>query len=617
LLAKLKYSNLIVFGLIGYKIQVIQVKMAINSKLLVGLCIAACVISSVHAGGNRGRGRDRDEDKEGKKGVDPTTTPTPSVPGDCYLTRVVDFNTDVDGDPISAGTYISNQYASWGVVFDAFRRERDGSFTNLDGLMIFDSSNPTGGDPDLGTPNSAFGGPGTGKGGETTNKDALGNVGIITEDGDVSDPDDNRLGGRVVLDFAYNVDLVSMYFVDNDASEASYARCYTDVNPSDLDAYFAQVTIGNFGDNNVQVLDLSECEGVRKLVLFLGGSGGISHVLYKVPEPCEECGECDGKVTSLTLKYLDADAADVVVVDRNNVELFRGRLQSQQEFTFEGKDSRGTMGTEIKVMVNGVLHVKIHTSCSQPIGPGSVYGDFLVVSGRSRNGGLLCPVETVSECGCEGKVTRLRLQSAVSGHIKVVQKFFRNYWVSVFEGQVSSGGQFEFSGVDRKGTLGVEIKIYVDGVLRQSIHTSCSEPIGVGSVFGSFTVVSGASRTGGVLCPAEGPQDPSESNCGCEGKVTRLTLRNEGKSGYVKVYQSRGTIVAFQGFVASGSQFTVHGGDCRGTLGTEIKIFVDRCFAQSIHTSCSTPIGVGSRFGDFVVLEGASRTGGELCLIGN
>ena len=51
------------------------------------------------------------------------------------------------------------------------------------------------------------------------------------------------------------------------------------------------------------------------------------------------------------------------------------------------------MGTEITIFVNGEFNTKIHTSCSQPIYPGLVFGDFTVVSGSSRNGGNLveCP----------------------------------------------------------------------------------------------------------------------------------------------------------------------------------------------------------------------------------
>ena len=61
-------------------------------------------------------------------------------------------------------------------------------------------------------------------------------------------------------------------------------------------------------------------------------------------------------------------------------------------FTFNGVDKNGTLSTEIRIYVDGGLNTKIHTSCSQPIGPGLVSGDFEVVEGYSREGGLLCPL---------------------------------------------------------------------------------------------------------------------------------------------------------------------------------------------------------------------------------
>ena len=53
----------------------------------------------------------------------------------------------------------------------------------------------------------------------------------------------------------------------------------------------------------------------------------------------------------------------------------------------------GTLGTTIKIFVDGVLNTKIHTSCSRPIGPGLISGDFMVVQGFSRDQGLLCSVD--------------------------------------------------------------------------------------------------------------------------------------------------------------------------------------------------------------------------------
>jgi hypothetical protein len=61
--------------------------------------------------------------------------------------------------------------------------------------------------------------------------------------------------------------------------------------------------------------------------------------------------------------------------------------------------------------VNGQVNTTLHTSCSKPIGPGLVSGDFEVVAGNSKDGGPLCPVsEPGAQCReCRGEVTMLTL----------------------------------------------------------------------------------------------------------------------------------------------------------------------------------------------------------------
>ena len=128
-----------------------------------------------------------------------------------------------------------------------------------------------------------------------------------------------------------------------------------------------------------------------------------------------------------------------------------------------------------------------------------------MVEGYSRDGGLLCPTYEDDDCECDGKVTWLTLQyngSTENNNIKVVQK---KPYENIFQGNVSNGEQFTFSGTDKKGTMGTEISVFVgsDNDPDTKIHTSCSQPIYPGLVSGSFTVVDGASRNGGRLCPIE------------------------------------------------------------------------------------------------------------------
>jgi len=230
----------------------------------------------------------------------------------------------------------------------------------------------------------------------------------------------------------------------------------------------------------------------------------------------------------------------------------------------------------------------------------------------------------VLDCGpCEGKVSRLTLLYLGDAPANVVVTGRRGKIKddTLFSGVVAPGGTIELVGPSTgnggfQGTLGTEIDVSVNGAAHVTIHTSCSQPIGPGMIFGDFLVTAGESKEGGPLCPVDGPPGDPLDDCGCDGKVTNMTLRYLGAVGaQVRIDMGKGGTV-FDGFVAPGGTFTVIGGDKKGTLGPEVDIFLNGQPHTSIHTSCSQPIGPGLVRGLFEVIEGASRTGGELCPLG-
>lgn len=115
-----------------------------------------------------------------------------------------------------------------------------------------------------------------------------------------------------------------------------------------------------------------------------------------VEEGAEEaCDECVGRVTDLTLRYTGSHGARIAVYQHRITDpVFNGWVEAGAEFSFSGATSDGTLGAKIDIKVNQELNAQIHTSCSQPIGPGLVSGDFILVSGFSRDGGLLCPLDS-------------------------------------------------------------------------------------------------------------------------------------------------------------------------------------------------------------------------------
>ncbi len=251
--------------------------------------------------------------------------------------------------------------------------------------------------------------------------------------------------------------------------------------------------------------------------------------LALTPPQEEDCGPCDGKVAQLTLQYL-GDATDASIEVKQKKEgktatAFSGVVQPGDLFTVNGVDKHGTLGPEISVFVNGVLNAKIHTSCSQPIGPGLVRGDFLVVEGYSRNGGLLCPLDEpedppVSGQYCdEGKPRKLTMvytgeSCAASDHAQEPGKVICSGDPALmgvvriiatdkddpshdkarifFDGEVALGQAFD---IDADNTdlarLRGDTRVFIydiDGNLLQFVqfHTSCSQPLREGDQFGAL-----------------------------------------------------------------------------------------------------------------------------------
>ncbi len=258
---------------------------------------------------------------------------------------------------------------------------------------------------------------------------------------------------------------------------------------------------------------------------------------------------CDGKVTALELQYTGSNPSLIKVKQKKKkgrrcgITVFNNTVAPGDTFTIVGVDDNGTLGTEISIYRGCRLSTKIHTSCSRPIGPGLVSGDFVVISGTSLNGGALCPISNPdpdpepdpepdpgngddgsSDDGscCKGKVKELTLQYTVLDFITASIVVDQKDGTNVFIGYIEPGDNtFTFASADDNGTLGTEISIYVDGNLNTKIHTSCSKPIGPGLVSGDFEVISGTSGNGGALCPVSNNGNDDDSGSAHKRKHKR------------------------------------------------------------------------------------------------
>lgn len=190
----------------------------------------------------------------------------------------------IDFESHQAGDIVSEVYSANGAG-PVYVSGVNPQYPDSNAAMIFDSSNPTGNDWDLGTPNEDFGGPGIGTGGDSgspyENSVPLGNVLIITEDFDSTDPDDADLkGASFTFDFSElgSVSIYSMYIMDVETSE-TYASVlfYDEAGTKIGDEYVLPKT----GNNGVYLYEFGAgVEGVVIMEVLMNGSGVVDNIVF-------------------------------------------------------------------------------------------------------------------------------------------------------------------------------------------------------------------------------------------------------------------------------------------------------------------------------------------------
>ena len=173
------------------------------------------------------------------------------------------------------GTVMTDQYlAVLGISISAVNNHVF-PVAHPDKALVFDTSNPTGGDTDLATP-----GPGIG------NTTALGKVLIIAEndvdvdgDGVVDDPDDEAFGGVLRFDFDAEVAFLGGTVLDIDTNEGAFFSLR-----DAADQVISVIPLVNLGDNSVQVVDLARpVAGVHAVELHMSGSGALARLRWCPP----------------------------------------------------------------------------------------------------------------------------------------------------------------------------------------------------------------------------------------------------------------------------------------------------------------------------------------------
>ncbi len=167
----------------------------------------------------------------------------------------------LDFEGVSAGDVISTQFA--GVSVSAQRNGDSDSSEN--DAMIFDSANPTGGDHDL----------------EYADQ---GNILIISEDNDSSDPDDEAHGGTFTFEFDEPARVESLNLLDIEEAGGT-------IDLFDADGVLLQsLEIPAAGDNSAQDLAI-DTNNVSTMNVNLVGSGAVDDLVFTPQCDCP----CDGQ----------------------------------------------------------------------------------------------------------------------------------------------------------------------------------------------------------------------------------------------------------------------------------------------------------------------------------
>jgi len=344
-----------------------------------------------------------------------------------------------------------------------------------------------------------------------------------------------------------------------------------------------------------------------------------------------DCGECEGQITTLELKYLGTETNATVKIYKDKVDkkkllkTFTG-INPGDKLAFSGTGKNQKMGAKIRLTINDSKeYTEIQTSCSQEIYAGMTYGEkFLIISGESYNGGLLCFRENMDEeCSeCEGQITALALEyigNQKDAKVSIYKDKVENKKLIKSFLNVNKGDVLSFTGLGKHLKMGAKIRITInDSNQYTEIHTSCSKDIYAGMKFeNKFLIVSGESHKGGQLCYNEVEQKA----CGeCEGEITALEL------GYLGI-EDNATVNIYKDKIESknllGSFLNVNYGDILSftgvnkdsKMGNKILISVsDSQDITEIKTSCSNNIYVGMTFGNrFLIVSGRSYKGGQLC----
>ncbi|MEL7212159.1 MAG: Hint domain-containing protein [Pseudomonadota bacterium] len=187
-----------------------------------------------------------------------------------------DINENIDFNDLSAGDLVTTQFIDKGFTVT--------SSDPVNPVMVFDTSNPTGGDNDLATNN-------------------LGNVLILSEDRDPTDPDDNASGGSFIFDFENPANIVNLGLLDIEQGAT--------IDLTFADGSTQSVSVAATADGG-QFTQWLNADNVMQMTVTLPTSGAIDNLCFAMDA---DAGDGDDIINA-------GSGDDLVFGDAGNDTLF-------------------------------------------------------------------------------------------------------------------------------------------------------------------------------------------------------------------------------------------------------------------------------------------------------
>ena len=510
--------------------------------------------------------------------------------------------------------------------------------------VLFDSSDPTGGDSDLGTPNEDFGGPGEGDGGDAgspyENRRTLGNLLIVAkdlndadDDGLVDDPGDtNDPGARLELDFSAIGPITLKGITVVDVENANARLEAFDM----LGEEMTEVPFPITGNNGAARIDLGSIQGVGSVVVHLGGSAAVDDLVFETRVPgrvvgfvwddlngdgLQDPGEpglpgvtlvLDGPLLSILKKKTDADGlydfgplapADYSLsVDEDTLPV--DYIPAPCDAGDDGLDS------DCQPAPVTVAGATVDTDFGYVYdGPDGIIGDFIFDDVNGNN------VQDGGDVGIEGATV-----------------FLHDADGDIIDSTLSDpNGRYSFTNLAAgEYQVSVDVTTATSAITRGPSICDVGGDEGLDSECGPECVTLGEFLL--VDVTTDVTVDFGFGECeDCIGNVDAISVRYLGPGpALVEVFQQEGGTLVFSGELDTNDGFSIFGADPQVFFGDFVTIFWTPpggggggndddddggggTKTVTIPTDCSPPLQPGQVFDDFVILAGSSETGGVLC----